>query len=626
MVWNCTPLTESSGSLLNPPGNRGVIMRWNAVFNTAALILVLAVTPARADYEAGQQAWDAGQQSEAIAEWQRSAKAGDAKAMLALGRLYVSGEGVLQDYVQAYKWFNLAASRGEGVAVAERDALTAQMSLQERAEARNLALEWEPDSSAGGTSAAQPQVKEDMSAEAIREVQSILAILGYQPGPADGMWGQRTTQALQAFLRDSDLPPPDTLTESLRILRSTSQQTTPAQVGLLLLEPLQVKPQQVEPQQVEPQQVEPQQVEPLQVKPQQVESQQVESQPFTVIAEPRGARVQIVNFKEPYIAGMGLAPGEYEVEVSAAGYESVREKVQHGGTPTERRIMLVRLEPPRQAGERFRDCSVCPEVVVVPAGSFLMGSPPSEEGRTNIEEVQREVTISQPLAVGVYEVTFAEWDACVTDRGCNGHRPDDAGWRRGLQPVINVSWGDAQAYVAWLAEDTGRPYRLLSEAEWEYAARAGTQTPFHTGETITPAQANYDTNYIYGGGWKAKDRRRTIPVGTFQPNAFGLYDVHGNIWEWTQDCWNRDVSKMSKDGRAWEEGDCSRRVLRGGSWIFSPKVVRSASRNSYVADYRYYYVGFRVARTLPYLIPPGTDENGQRPETATLHRSGGREP
>ncbi len=578
-------------------------------FKTLILILAL-VTLAEADYEAGQRAWDAGQRSEAMAEWQSSAQAGDTKAMLALGWAYVQGMGVLQDYVQAYKWFNLAASRGEGAAVAERDALTAEMSLQERAEGRKLALEYQPDSAATEASTVRPAVsqeeteaetsvtlpavsQEDMSAEAIREVQSLLTTLGYRPGPVDGYWGRRTNQALQAFLRDSSLPPPNNLTESLRILRGASQRAAPAQAEPPLLKPFQVKiPQEEIPQE--------------------------EMYPFTVIAYPAVASVRFVNSEEPYVPGMVLPPGGYEVEVNASGYWTKRETIKHETKPTARRVVLVKAEPRRQVGERFRDCPVCPEVVVVPAGSFLMGALASEEGYDDTEGPQVEVTIAQPLAVGVYEVTFAEWNACVSNGGCNGFRPDDAGWGRRRQPVIDVSWADAQAYVRWLAEETGRAYRLPSEAEWEYATRAGTQTPFHFGRTITPPQANYDALYIYGGGWKGLDRRRTIPVGSFLPNTFGLYDVHGNAWEWTQDCWNSDHSEALRDGRARTSGDCSRRILRGGSWIFSPKVLRSASRHGYASDYRYFHVGFRVARTLPYLIPPGTNENGPKLETATL--------
>jgi formylglycine-generating enzyme required for sulfatase activity len=195
-------------------------------------------------------------------------------------------------------------------------------------------------------------------------------------------------------------------------------------------------------------------------------------------------------------------------------------------------------------------------------------------------------------------VTFAEWDACVAAGGCNGHRPGDRGWGRGNRPVINVSWNDAKAYVAWLSRKTGKTYRLLSEAEWEYAARAGTTTPFSTGQTITTDQANFDGNSTYGGGRKGVFRQKTVEVGSFAPNPFGLYDMHGNVWEWVEDCWNDDYTGIPMDGSASIFGDCNTRALRGGSWAGGPGFLRSASRGSDWANHRSDVYGFRVARTL----------------------------
>ena len=236
-------------------------------------------------------------------------------------------------------------------------------------------------------------------------------------------------------------------------------------------------------------------------------------------------------------------------------------------------------------------------MVTVPAGSYRMGSPASELTRYKSEGPIRRVTVAKPFAVGVHEVTFEEWDACVAAGGCGGYRPDDEGWGRGRRPVINVSWEDAQRFVAWLSEGTGETYRLLSEAEWEYVARAGTTTPFHTGATIATSQANYDGNYTYGSGRKGVYRAQTVAVGSFGPNAFGLYDVHGNVWEWVQDCWNDSYRGAPSDGSAWERGDCSR-VVRGGSWDFAPRALRSAVRDRSVPGYRNSDFGFRVARTL----------------------------
>ena len=256
------------------------------------------------------------------------------------------------------------------------------------------------------------------------------------------------------------------------------------------------------------------------------------------------------------------------------------------------RLEALRDPPPVRGpvGDVFRDCPACPEMVVIPAGDFLMGSSASEEGRQDTESPQHRVTV-RSFALGVTEVTFDEWDACVRGGGCDGHRPDDRGWGRGSRPVILVSWEDARAYVSWLSAETGAAYRLPSESEWEYAARAGTTTPFHTGATISTDQANYDGDDVYRG--------RTTPVGTFAPNAFGLYDVHGNVLEWMEDCWHDSYRGAPSDGTAWTiGGDCGRRVLRGGSWILNPWFLRSAARHGDTTGDRAFDAGFRVARTL----------------------------
>ena len=249
-----------------------------------------------------------------------------------------------------------------------------------------------------------------------------------------------------------------------------------------------------------------------------------------------------------------------------------------------------RYEP----GETFRDCAKCPEMVVVPAGSFTMGSPQSEKGRSYYEGPQHRVTFSQPFAVGKYAVTFDEWDACVADGGCNGYKPSDADWGRGKRPVVNVSWNDAQAYISWLKRKTGRDYHLLSEAQREYVTRAGTTTPFWWGSTISADQANY----THGGEAKSRYRYQTAPVDAFQPNPWGLYQVHGNVYEWTEDCWKDNYSNAPTDGSAWTSENCVSRVVRGGSWETFPRYLRSAYRDRYIAVNRSTRYGFRVARTL----------------------------
>jgi len=254
--------------------------------------------------------------------------------------------------------------------------------------------------------------------------------------------------------------------------------------------------------------------------------------------------------------------------------------------------------PPRQpesssvrAGTTFRDCNdVCPEMVAIPAGSFTMGPTSSQDPED--KGLQHRVTISYPFAVGKYDVTFAEWDACVAAGGCNGYRPEDQGWGRDNRPVINVSWDDSQAYVTWLSRKTGKQYRLLSESEWEYAARAGTMSAWFWGDDAGSAHANCNG---CGSQWDAK---QTSPVGSFSPNAFGLYDMEGNVWQWTQDCWNKNYGPpVPWDGSAALSGDCSQRVLRGGSWFNNPQYLRSAYRFRSTTTFRFYSGGFRVART-----------------------------
>ena len=282
-------------------------------------------------------------------------------------------------------------------------------------------------------------------------------------------------------------------------------------------------------------------------------------------------------------------------------------------------------EPGRRVGDVFRDCTSCPELVVVPAGTFTMGSPSSEAERSDYEGPQHRVTIGAPFAVGRYEVMFAEWEACVADGGCRGYRPDDRsysdmprgpeeapeadGYRpddmerdSGERPVMNVSWEDAQSYVSWLSSRTGRQYRLLSESEWEYMARAGTTTRYWWGDSVGQNRANCyssDCGDDYG-------RYRPAPVGAFPANDFGVFDVSGNVWEWVEDCWHNNYRGAPRDGSAWTEPKddhprCSTgRVMRGGSWSSDPFQLRSAGRAwNFVADRsRQADIGFRVARTI----------------------------
>jgi formylglycine-generating enzyme required for sulfatase activity len=236
-------------------------------------------------------------------------------------------------------------------------------------------------------------------------------------------------------------------------------------------------------------------------------------------------------------------------------------------------------------GDIFRDCTGCGELVVVPAGSFDMGS------ATEYENPVHRVSISKPFAIGRYEVTFGEWDQCVDDGGCK-HRPDDREWGRGDRPVINVSWLDAKAFVTWLSQKTGKSYRLPTEAEWEYAARGGSNTAYWWGRDVGSRQANCRE-------CNTGDVQKTAPVGSYKPNAFGLYDTAGNAAEWIEDCWNDNYRGAPNNGSAWTSGQCRLRVLRGGAFDSQAKYLRSMARFRYDTDVRYIANGFRVVRELP---------------------------
>lgn len=240
----------------------------------------------------------------------------------------------------------------------------------------------------------------------------------------------------------------------------------------------------------------------------------------------------------------------------------------------------------------FRDVDGpwCPELVALPSGKFLMGSRDTEKGHYAFESPQHEVTIERRYAIGRFPVTFEEYDHFCTRTG--RQKPGDRGWGRHRRPVINVSWQDARDYADWLTKETGQAYRLPSEAEWEYACRAGTTTPYAFGDEITPKDANYKDS---GNG-------RTTEVGAYPPNPWGLHDMHGNVWDWIDDVWHDSYAGAPTDGSVWIGGEgrepASRRVNRGGSRSGTWRNLRSAFRYGVQPDYRSSYLGFRVARTL----------------------------
>lgn len=256
-------------------------------------------------------------------------------------------------------------------------------------------------------------------------------------------------------------------------------------------------------------------------------------------------------------------------------------------------------------GAVFQDVPFGPELIVVPAGSFLMGSPEEEPEEFSRVGPQHEVTIPQPFAVGRYAVTFEEWDFAQSDKEwrkitkLKSHEPQDHGGEGRDRPVINVSWEDARAYVRWLSAKTGKAYSLLSEAEWEYCCRAGSVTPFSWGSTISQEQANFKCFMASTQHWERDEHwRQTKPVDAFKPNPFGLYQMHGNVWEWVEDIWHDSYDEAPSDGSAWITGDDNVRVIRGGSWYDFLTELSAASRSKTSQIIRNGNVGFRLSRTL----------------------------
>ena len=273
---------------------------------------------------------------------------------------------------------------------------------------------------------------------------------------------------------------------------------------------------------------------------------------------------------------------------------------------------------PLKSGQTLKECRNCPEMIVIPAGSFMMGSPADEPERRENERHHRQ-TIARSFAMAKTEVTWDQWEACVRDRWCDGIAVENSlrtlengqpntnfkDWGRGTRPVIGVSWFDAQMFVGWLNWKTGEDdaYRLPSEAEWEYAARAGTTTPYPWGNKL---DHNYGNFGIPGPGLGGKTEGRdiwadeTAPVASFPANAFGLYDTHGNVFEWVEDCFEVDRAHAPADGSANKQGDCANRVFRDGTFLSNPYMQRSARRGApYPATRRgRNYLGFRVAKTL----------------------------
>ena len=813
-----------------------------------SLVLALAA-PAAADYDAGSRAWSAGRPVEALKHWQAAAGTGDARAMLALGRLYLKGLGAPQDFILAHMWFNLAASRGERDAVRERDALTARMTPSERAEAQKRARTWKPASPARKPAILEPRRPAAAAPDtrppprhAIREAQGLLSELGYAPGASDGHWGPRARQAYGAFLRDARRPATDLLTPNgLRALRAAvaarkaaaerpararppgsrdlfravqggdieatsrilktganpnvrdNRGRTPLMYaaikgygvlvppllearadpdlraadgatalfmavvqgneeivemllragadasikgpggrtaadvarlkklqdtfallkrasvdraafmsarkfntsmayrkyldsyprGLFAEEATRLRKDSLDRQAFERarktgtaqahrkylaahpegryRDTAEQQAADLDfaefdraVKSNTAEAfrKYLASNPKGMFAEEARQRADTALDRESfdnarrrntigsYEAYLASHPkGSFAKQASTAlhklkdtvvfaraksmntleAYDEYLALYPDGAHAEEARSARDKVDA---AGREFRDCDECPTMVVLPAGSFTMGSADGEAD----ERPAHRVAIAEPFAVGKHELTFAQFEAFVRDTGhdmaegkkgflglpapdaCASHRQwidTTISWRSPgydldrNSPAVCVNWNDAKAFVKWLSRKTGKPYRLLSEAEWEYAARATTTGAYHFGNGIGTEQANFNPSHEGDSSSGERYRRKAVQVGSFPANRFGLHDMHGNALEWVEDCWHDDYEGAPEKGEAWtHDGNCDFRVLRGGSWVNPAGYLRSTFRTGLEIGKRWTHVGFRVARPI----------------------------
>ena len=423
------------------------------------------------------------------------------------------------------------------------------------ARAQIAKLEKEPLVVAGGDpvddvppAAPSPEAAEDglgLTHEDRRLVQMGLAAAGYAPGPADGMFGGRTRRALRSWQ----------------------------------------------------------------------ESKEVEATGYLTRGQSEG------------LAALGREESERrQAQAERERREQEAEERRRAEAERKEREAEERRKRARTPGTEFRDCSQCPELVVVPSGSYRMGSPSSESGREDDEGPVHQVTIGRPFAVGVKEVTREEYGTFMSETkrsmGNSCYVNEDGEWKERSgrnwkspgfgqtdeHPVVCVNWEDAKAYVEWLSRKTRHEYRLLSEAEWEYVARAGTRTARYWGESES-GQCRYangadralkraDSDWKWATISCDDGHARTSPAGRYEANGFGLHDVSGNVWEWTEDCWNDSYAGAPGDGSAWKSGNCGLRVLRGGSWSYDPWSLRSADRSKLATGIRGSLAGFRVARTL----------------------------
>ena len=285
---------------------------------------------------------------------------------------------------------------------------------------------------------------------------------------------------------------------------------------------------------------------------------------------------------------------------TADAYEQYLTSFPNGAYVAQAIAAIERLRP--SVGKVFKDCDICPSMTVLPGGTDTLGAVDTDEAARANEKPARPVTFSGPVAIGVHEVTFAEYDACVSDGGCSG-APDDEGWGRGARPVINIAFADALAYAEWLSRKTGFTYTLPTEAQWEYAARGGQGTIYPGGSLAALCAFANGASQETPVAWANRECTdpgvgRTLPVGTLSANEFGLRDMIGNVAEWTLDCNTLNLRDAPVDGSADARGSCGQRAVRGGSWFSGPEDLRLSARSMLRRGDRNDFTGFRVVRTL----------------------------
>ena len=518
---------------------------------------------------------------------------------------------------------------------------------------------------AGSQVAADALPAEDAALQdAVREAQELLARLGYDPGPVDGTWGTRSEMAYRAFLREAGLPPGDALIVdgllALRALAGTldsdggpsgarpegagsphdalrraaiSGDLDALKAALDAGAPIDARDGQGWTLLMHVASAgNPLLLEPLLGAGADLNIRAPDGATALLLAVAlRHDEIVVSLMKSGADVSVPGPDGRTAVDAGRARYGDSEAARMAGRDPAiiallEGRTWAEAVQDAEEAervarkwlaGTEFRDCPLCPAMVVVPSGSFMMGSPAGEAGRFQNEGPAHRVALSRPFGVGIYEIRRREFGRFVAE---TGHAMGDSCWTDELgewkvrlgrswtnpgfaqgdrHPAVCVSWEDAKSYVEWLSQRSGEAYRLLSESEWEHAARAGTEGPFHFGSAISTDLANFDDTHARRLGRTGAYRRKTVPAGTYPANGFKLHDMHGNVWEWVEDCWHDSYEGAPSNGSAWtDDDDCTLRTLRGGAWDGEPPSLRAAARVWSTTGNRIATIGFRVARDL----------------------------